>query len=184
MEDLSLHILDIGENSITAGASLIQITINENSEENTLFLKIQDNGTGLDEETRKKVLDPFYTTKGSKRIGLGLPLLAQAAREAGGELTLRSEAGKGTTVLARFVLDHIDRKPLGNIAETLVTLIAAKGREVDIFYRHFKNGKDFLVDTREIKEGLQDVPITSPEVLNFLKDAVNNGLKDLFNEKK
>ncbi len=172
MEDLSLHILDIGENSIAAGASRIQVTINENTEENTLFLKIQDNGTGLDEETREKVLDPFYTTKGSRAIGLGLPMLAQAAREADGELNLRSEKGKGTTVMARFVLDHIDCKPLGDIAETLVTLIAAKGREVDILYRHFKNGNDFILDTREIKEELQDVPITSPEVLNFLKEGI------------
>ena len=179
MEDLSLHILDIGENSIAAGASCIQVTINENTEENTLFLKIQDNGTGLDEDTRKKVLDPFYTTKGTRRIGLGLPMLAQAAREADGELTLRSEEGKGTTVLARFVLDHIDCKPLGNIAETLIALIAAKGLKVDILYRHFKNGKDFLFDTREVKEGLQDVPITNPEVLNFLRESIKNGLKDL-----
>lgn len=182
MEDLSLHILDIGENSIAAGASRIQVTINENTEENTLFLKIQDNGSGLDEDTRKKVLDPFYTTKGTKRVGLGLPMPARVAREADGEITLRSEEGKGTTVLVRFVLDHIDRKPLGNIAETLIALIAAKGREVDILYRHFKNGKDFLFDTRDVKEGLQDVPITNPEVLNFLKEAVNNGLKDLLKE--
>lgn len=179
MEDLSLHILDIGENSIAAGASLIRITINENTEENRLFLKIQDNGPGLDEEAIQKVLDPFYTTKGTKPVGLGLPLLAQAAREAGGDLNLRSEVGKGTTVLARFVLDHIDCKPLGNIAETLITLIAAKGTEVDFLYRHFKNGTDFLFDTREVKAELKDVPITDPGVLNYLKEAVNNGLKDL-----
>ena len=131
MEDLSLHILDIGENSIAAGASRIQVTINENTEENTLFLKIRDNGTGLDEDTKKKVLDPFYTTKGTKRVGLGLPMPAQAAREA------------------------------------------------DILYRHFKNGKDFLFDTRDVKQELEEVPITDPGVLNYLKEAVNNGLKDL-----
>jgi len=156
LEDLSLHILDIGENAVNAGASLIRITINENNEENTLFLKIQDNG-----------------------VGPGLPMPARAAREADGNLTLRSEDGKGTTVLARFVLDHIDRKPLGNIAETLVSLIAAGGLEVDILYRHFKNGRDFLFDTRDLKKELKEVPITDPGVLKYLKEAVNNGLKDL-----
>lgn len=179
MEDLSLHILDICENAITAGASLLRITINENTEENTMFLKIQDNGCGLDAEAREKALDPFYTTKASKRVGLGLPMLAQAAREAGGDLNLRSNDGKGTVVLARFVLDHIDRKPLGNIAETLVTLITAGGLEVDVRYRHFKNGRDFLFDTRDVKEELKEVPITDPGVLSYLKEAVNNGLKDL-----
>lgn len=182
MEDLSLHILDIGENAITAGASLLSITINENTEENSLFLKIQDNGRGLDTDAQEKALDPFYTTKASKRVGLGLPMLAQAAREADGELSLRSDEGKGTVVLARFVLDHIDRKPLGNIADTLITLIAAKGREVDILYRHFKNGRDFLFDTRDVKQELEEVPITDPGVLNYLKEAVNNGLKDLLKE--
>jgi hypothetical protein len=182
LEDLSLHILDIGENSIASGASLVHITIDENTRENTLLLEIRDNGTGLDEEAQKNALDPFYTTKGTRSVGLGLPMLAQAAREAGGELNLRSEEGKGTTVSARFVLDHIDRKPLGNIAETLVALIAAKGEEMDFLYRHVKNGKDFLLDTREVKAELKDVPITHPRVLNYLKEAVNNGLKDLLNE--
>jgi len=182
LEDLSLHILDIGENAITAGASLLRITINENTEENTLFLKIQDNGRGLDAGAMEKALDPLYATKASKRAGQGLPMLARAAREADGELNLRSGDGKGTVVLARFVLDHFDRKPLGNIAETLITLIAAGGLEVDILYRHFKNGRDFLFDTRDVKEELKEVPITDPGVLSYLKEAVNNGLKNLLKE--
>jgi anti-sigma regulatory factor (Ser/Thr protein kinase) len=182
LEDLSLHILDISENSIVAGASLVDISVNENTRENVLLLEIRDNGAGLDEEARQKALDPFYTTKGIRSVGLGLPMLAQAAREAGGELSLRSEEGKGTTVSARFVLDHIDRKPLGNIAETLVTLIAAKGGKMDFLYRHVRNGREFFLDTREVKAELKDVPITAPGVLKYLKEAVNNGLKDLLKE--
>lgn len=179
MEDLSLHILDISENSITAGASTIEITINEDTKQNTLLLEIKDNGKGLDRETQQKVLDPFYTTRETRRVGLGLSLLAQAAKEAEGDLTLQSQEGKGTTVTARFAHDHIDRKPLGNIAETLITLIIARGLEIDLVYRHRKNGAAFLFDTREIKEELQDVPINNPEVLHFLKQTITNGLKDL-----
>ncbi|MCP5105869.1 MAG: ATP-binding protein [bacterium] len=179
MEDLSLHILDISENSIAAGASEIKISINEDTKANTLLLEIKDNGGGLDEEMREKVLDPFYTSKEDKPVGLGLPFLAQAAREAEGGLDIQSEKGKGTLVSARFLHDHIDRKPMGNILETLMTLITAKGTEIDIIYEHRKNGAAFSFDTREVKGELQDVPITNPEVLHFLRETISDGLTDL-----
>ena len=178
MQDLSLHILDIAENSIAAGATEIAITIDEDTRRNLLLLTIKDNGRGLDAEARAAVLDPFYTTK-SKRVGLGLPMLAQSAREADGELSIQSEAGRGTTITARFVYDHIDRRPLGNIAETLVTLVTAGGTAVDIVYEHRRDGDGFLFDTKEVKEDLQDVPINNPEVLNFLKETITSGLEEL-----
>ena len=182
MEDLSLHILDISENSIEAGATEIEIVIEQDTQQNRLLLQIKDNGQGLDQETREKVLDPFYTTKTARRVGLGLPLLAQSAQEAGGNLAIESHAGKGTIVTAHFVLNHIDRKPLGNIADTLIALIAARGTTIDILYRHCRDGHEFSLDTREIKGELEDVPIDNPEVLNFLKDSINIGLKELEQE--
>ena len=179
MEDLSLHLLDIVENSLEAGATLIEMVIDEDTVGNRLLLQIKDNGRGLDPEARRQVLDPFYTTKTARRVGLGLPLLAQAAKEAEGDLTIDSQSGKGTTLTAEFVYDHIDRKPLGNMAETLITLIAAKGLVIDILYRHCKGGEEFLFDTREIKEELQEVPINNPEILTFLRETITNGIKDL-----
>jgi anti-sigma regulatory factor (Ser/Thr protein kinase) len=184
LEDISLHLLDIAENSIEAGATAIDIVIDEDSRQNRLLLQIKDNGRGLDAETRRKVLDPFYTTKTTRRVGMGIPLLAQAAKEAQGNLTIDSREGKGTTLTAAFTYNHIDRKPLGNIAATLVTLIAGSGLQVDFNYLHRKNGEEFLFNTREIKAGLQEVPINNPEVLTFLKENLENGLSDLLKEDK
>lgn len=178
MQDLSLHILDVGENAVTAGATLIHIAIHEDIPQNRLLLEITDNGKGLDETARQKALDPFYTTKSTKRVGLGLPMLAQAAKEAGGDLTLQSEKGKGTTIRAHFVHDHIDRKPMGDIAATLIALISG-GENIDILYQHHKNNEGFQFDTREIKKELQEVPINNPDVLNYLKKTINKGITEL-----
>jgi hypothetical protein len=184
LQDLSLHILDISENSIEAGATKINIMINEDTKGNKLVLKIEDNGSGLDEETRQKVLDPFYTTKKDKEAGLGISLLAQSAQEARGNLTLISQKGEGTTITTEFVYDHIDRKPLGNMADTIIALLTGRGLDIDIVYEHCKDGDGFTLDTREIKEELQEVPIDNPEVLNLLKETINNGLKELEKENK
>jgi hypothetical protein len=180
--DLSLHILDIGENSIAAGATKIKIKINEDIKGNKLVLEIEDNGKGLDEEMQQKVLDPFYTTKKNGEVGLGIPMLAHSAREAEGNLKIKSQVGKGTTITAEFVYDHIDRKPLGAIADTIIALITGRGMDIDIVYEHCRNGDGFQLDTREIKQELQDVPITNPEVLNLLRETIMNGLKDLEKE--
>lgn len=124
MEDLSLHILDIVENALRAGAHSVMIRLTQSEREDRLVLEVIDDGEGMDEETRSRSLDPFFTTKAGKRIGLGLPLLAQTAEEAGGRLEVESAPGKGTRVRAMFRLSHIDRKPLGNIEETLRCLRA------------------------------------------------------------
>jgi len=119
MQDLSLHILDIVENSFNAGSSKIDVRIIEDRQENLLTLEIIDDGTGMDEATLKKVLDPFYTSKRGKRVGLGLSLLAQAAREAGGRIVLESRPEGGTSVAATFEIDHPDRKPMGDVEGTI-----------------------------------------------------------------
>jgi hypothetical protein len=184
LQDLSLHILDISENSIAAGATNINIKINEDIKGNKLVLEIEDNGKGLDKETQQKVLDPFYTTKKNGEVGLGIPMLAHSVKEAEGNLKINSQLGKGTIITAQFVYDHIDRKPLGDMADTIITLITGRGRDIDIVYEHCRNGDGFQLDTRDIKEELQDVPINNPEVLNYLRESIKNGLKDLEKEGK
>jgi len=140
MEDLSLHLLDIMENSIAASASRIEITIAEDTLGDLLSLEIRDNGKGMDAEARSKALDPFFTTRTTRRVGLGLPLLAQAARQSGGTFELVSEPGRGTTVKAAFQLSHPDMKPLGDIAETLRTILVSRP-ELDLRFRYTQDSK-------------------------------------------
>jgi signal transduction histidine kinase len=123
MQDLSLHILDIAENATRAGGKKIIIKILEDKIKDTLTLSIEDDGKGMDKETVDKVMDPFFTTKNSKKVGLGLSLLAQAAQQTGGELKIDSQQGRGTKVTAVFQLSNIDMKPIGDILETMTTLI-------------------------------------------------------------
>jgi signal transduction histidine kinase len=138
MQDLSLHILDIVENALTASATRIEIDIVEETARDLLTLRITDNGKGMDTEMRAKALDPFFTTRTTRRVGLGLPLLAQAAREAGGSLELSSEPGQGTTVFARFQLSHPDRKPLGDMGETLRAILIGRP-ELDLKFEHVRD---------------------------------------------
>ena len=179
MQDLSLHILDIVENSIEAGATKVKITVEEDVRQNRLIVKIKDNGKGMDKKTLDKALDPFYTTKKTGRIGLGLSMLAQAAKEAEGDFNVKSKRGRGTTITAQFVYDHIDRKPLGDIAETLIALIASHGLKVDFIYKHKKNNKRFVIDTQDIKKELDGVPINNFEVLKLLQKNIRKELESI-----
>lgn len=141
MEDLSLHILDIVENSIAVSASKVEVTICEDIEKDLLTLEIKDNGRGMSEETLKKALDPFFTTKTVRKVGLGLPLLAQAAKESGGDFEIDSKVGEGTRVRATFQYSHPDRKPLGNIAETMKILKVANP-DIEFVYKYKKTGSE------------------------------------------
>lgn len=175
MQDLSLHILDVAENSIDAQAKRIEIRLEENRPENLLSLEIADDGQGMDEEIVKRALDPFVTTKTTRQFGLGLPLLAQAAEAAGGGLTLQSKKGQGTRIRATFELDHIDLKPLGDIAQTIVTLIMGHP-EIDILYSYKTGTGEYAIDTREIKAQLNGIPISTPEVIKIIKANIKEGL--------
>jgi hypothetical protein len=172
MQDLSLHILDVAENSVEAQAHTIEIRLEETQSEDQLVLEIIDDGKGMNEELRKQALDPFVTTKTTRQVGLGLPLLAN------GCLTIESEPDMGTRIRATFELSHIDRKPLGDIAQTLVTLIIGHP-EVDIVYTHTINNDEYRLDTREIKGQLGGIPIHSPEVAKILKTNISEGLDQL-----
>lgn len=148
MEDLSLHILDIAENSISASAKRIEIRIDEDEGRDLLNIEIKDDGNGMDEQTLQKVLDPFFTTRTTRRVGLGLSLLAQATRESDGTIELDSKPGKGTTIKASFRYSHLDRKPLGDIDETLRILVVGHPG-IDFLYEHRKNDSIYRFDTRE-----------------------------------
>jgi len=139
MEDLSLHILDIVENSIAAGAKNIVIKIIEEQKKDLLTIEIIDDGKGMDKKTLKKVLDPFYTTRNTRKVGLGLPLLAQSAKESGGSIKIESEPCKKTMVKATFGCSHIDCKPLGDVGETLKVLIVGNP-DINFIFEYQKDG--------------------------------------------
>jgi hypothetical protein len=181
MEDISLHILDVAENSICADATLVTISISEDTAKDLFSVEIEDNGRGIPEDMRSRVLDPFCTTRTTRKVGLGLPLLAQAARETGGDISVRPGSTCGTIVTATFKKSHIDMKPLGNIAETLVVLIAGNP-QADFLFTYNKNNNSFSLDTRRVKEELEGVPINSSPVLSFLRDYLEASLRDINSE--
>jgi len=148
MEDLSLHILDVAENSIAASATRIEIKIDEDRAKDLLSIEIRDNGKGMDEETARRATDPFFTTRTTRRVGLGLSLLAQAAEASGGRMELESSPSAGTVVRACFRLSHPDCKPLGDMEQTIMTLVAGHP-EIDIVYEHSKDDSTYCFDTRE-----------------------------------
>lgn len=176
MEDLSLHILDIAENSIEAGAKRIEIMVKEDTENDLLTMEIKDDGEGIDEEMIKIVTDPFFTTKTVRKVGLGLPLLRQAANECDGHFSLSSEEGKGTTLEVSFRRSHIDRKPLGDIGATIMVLIAGNP-QIDFIFEYKKDDYIYRLDTGGIKGELTGIPINSPDVLKLIRDDIDKGLK-------
>ncbi|NQV17139.1 MAG: ATP-binding protein [Armatimonadetes bacterium] len=149
MEDLSLHILDVVENSIEANASKIVIKITEEKSKDLLVIEIKDNGRGMNRETINKVLDPFYTTRTTRKVGMGLSLLAQAARESNGNFEINSKVGEGTEVKATFQYSHIDRKPIGNMNDTIVTLIISHP-EINFIYEYQNEEGNYILDSKEI----------------------------------
>lgn len=178
MRELSLHIMDVVENGIAAGASLINLEVSEERKENLLRITIIDNGSGIPEEIMDRVTDPFYTTRTTRRVGLGLSLFRQACRRCNGEFHVKSNVGKGTEVCATFQIDHIDMAPLGDMSGT-VTCLMMGNPEVDFVYAHKVDERSFEIDTRPIRKELEDVPINSPEVIRYLADTIDQSLRGL-----
>ena len=168
MDDLSLHILDVVENSIEAGARNIIIQIWEDLQTDRLTIEISDDGRGMDESTLRKVLDPFYTTRKVRRVGLGLSFLQHAAQLANGDLSIHSQVGQGTTVRATFQHSHIDRMPLGDMAKTLMTLIIGHP-EIRFKYAHQKNGQKGQIDTRDLEKANELSSLSVVELMNLIK---------------
>ncbi len=183
MKDISLHVLDLSENSVSAGASLVNVSIIEETEADRLTLSIEDDGRGMDKEFLQKVMDPFVTTRTSRKVGLGIPLMQAACRRCEGDLVIESEKNVGTKLTATFKRSHIDRAPIGNMAETMVSLVLAgssQDRIIDFVYRHVIDNEEFCMDTREIRKALgNEVSLDEPDVLMWIKDFINEGLENL-----
>lgn len=178
MRELSLNILDIVQNSITAGATLITVRVEETSAADRLTIAVADNGKGMTTEQVARVMDPFYTTRTTRKVGMGIPLFRMAAEMTGGSLSVESAPGVGTTTAATFCLSHIDRMPLGDIADTMVTLIRLNP-QLDFVYRHTVDDKVFELDTRALRDILGYVPLNEPEVIGWISDYFTQGLAEL-----
>ena len=178
LEDLSLHILDIVENAISAKARRIDILVMEEPKEDRLIIEIKDDGIGMDEEVSRKAIDPFFTTRTSRKVGLGLSLMAQAAQEAGGKLQIKSKLGEGTKVTVTFQYHHIDRKPLGSMVETMTTLLLGNS-ELDISYTHQKGGETYVFTSQALKDRFKDRSPTDPEVIQWLRKHLKEGLAEI-----
>ena len=178
MRELSLHILDIAENGITAGADCIHIRVEEACTADLLTIEITDNGRGMPAEKIEKLADPFVTTRTTRRVGLGLSLLAAAAERCEGRLSVQSEPGAGTKVRATFRHSHIDRAPVGDMAATITTLIMGNS-EIEFVYTHIIDGEAFTLDTRELKAEMGDHSLTNPVVIHHLTASIRNSLGQL-----
>jgi hypothetical protein len=178
MNDLSLHILDISENCIDAGAKNIEIIVVEDTKKDLLTLEINDDGKGIDEEMLNRIQNPFTTSRTTRKVGLGIPFLKEAAESCDGTLTIKSVKGIGTRIKATFKNSHIDRKPLGDIAETLIALIL-RADKTEILYHHKKNGKDFTFRTKDLKLQLKVQYLKHASLLNNLKEIIKQKISEL-----
>ena len=179
MKELSLHILDIMQNSIAAGANLVELTVTEDTGEDILRFTVSDNGCGMSPEMIQRVTDPFTTSRKTRKVGMGIPLLKLAAENTGGAVELSSEVGKGTVISATFGYSHIDRQPLGNMAETILGIVTSY-EETDFVYIHRVNDKEYKFDTREIKTVLGGVSLKEPDVTMWLKGYLEENEAELY----
>ena len=178
MREISLHILDIVQNSVVAGATRIEVCVDEDTAADKLTVKITDNGCGMSKEFLEKVIDPFTTKRTTRKVGLGIPLFKTAAEATDGSFDIQSEEGKGTCVTAVFGYSHIDRQPLGDMADTMLGLFTSY-EDVDFYYQHKVDDKAFEVETAELKKVLDGVPFTTPEVYLWLSEFLKEGESEL-----
>jgi anti-sigma regulatory factor (Ser/Thr protein kinase) len=178
MRELSLNILDIAQNSISAGASLTEIVVNENTKDKTLLIGIYDNGCGMTEEQVKSVIDPFFTTRTTRKVGMGIPLFKMSCEQTGGKFTIESEKGVGTKINALYKTDSIDFTPLGDIASTIVTIVSMNA-DKEFLYRRVLDDKEFIFSTVEIKKILDGVPLSEPSVMNWIEEYLNEQYNEL-----
>jgi hypothetical protein len=183
MREIALHLLDIAENSVAAEGKNISIQVHEDLLNDRLSTSIIDDGRGMDAQTMQQVQDPFYTTRTTRTVGLGIPLLKLATEMAEGNFCLESEPGQGAWVEANFRHSHIDRMPLGDLASTFLTLlISHPAVDWTFLYRvtdKNKQSRDFLFESAELKSELGDVSLTEPEVLTFVRGMIEEGIESV-----
>lgn len=180
MNDLSMHILDIVQNSISAGATLIVITVDEDIKNDILLIRIEDNGKGMTPLQVSKLSDPFFTSRTTRKVGMGIPLFKQSAEQSGGGIRIESEVGVGTTVEATFGYSNIDRPPLGDISNAVIILVSSNpDLDFEFIYRY--NGEEYEFKTAEVKEILEGMPLNNPSVIKYLSEMLTENVKSLKN---
>jgi anti-sigma regulatory factor (Ser/Thr protein kinase) len=178
VRELALHILDIAENSISAGAKQIRISVIERLLDDKLEIRIEDDGKGMDAETLSMITDPFITSRTTRKVGLGIPFLKAAAELCGGTFSIQSTSGAGTAVYADFQHSHIDRMPLGNLSSTLQTLLIGSP-EINWVFEYRVDDNHFIFDDKPIKETLDGVPLSEPAVLAFIRQFIDGGIMEV-----
>jgi hypothetical protein len=181
VRELSLHVLDLLENSLEAGASSITVSIVEDTPANSMVITVADNGRGMPASVKRSASDPFCTSRTTRRVGLGLPLLAAACERCGGGLTIESAVGLGTAITATFQLDNIDRAPLGAMTETILSVVLNQP-PVILHYCHQVDGRTFSFDSAALRDELGGVPFSHPSVLRWLRDYLTEGESSLYRE--
>jgi anti-sigma regulatory factor (Ser/Thr protein kinase) len=178
LRELALHILDIAENSISAGADQIKISVCEHFDDDRLVISIEDNGKGMDQETLTRITDPFITSRTTRKVGLGIPFLKAAAEICDGTFDIQSTLGAGTTVQAAFKHSHIDRMPLGDISATLQTLIIGTP-DVNWVFEYHVDENSFIFNDKPIKDTLDGVPLSEPAVIKFIREMLDEGIENV-----
>lgn len=178
MKELSLNILDISHNSIKAKADTISITVSESISKDLISIEIADNGCGMEETLLEKITDPFVTTRTTRKVGLGIPLIRQHALDTDGEFRIDSKVGVGTTLFASFKLTHLDRAPLGDVASTITSLIMA-APDTRFVYTHNTDVGSFVLDTDVLKSELDGISLAEPEILIWIGEYINENLQNI-----
>jgi hypothetical protein len=179
VRELSMHILDVLENALEAGATRMELSIDEDVAHDRLVIVVRDNGRGMDASTARRAVNPFFTTRTTRHVGLGLPLFAAAAERCEGGLAVESALGQGTVVTATFRHSHLDRAPLGKMADTLLACLLSDRAGTRLVYQHRVDGRLFELDTADLQTELGDVPLSHPRVREWLHEYIAEGEAEL-----
>ncbi len=179
MRELSLNVMDVAQNSVRAEATLVRISVTESDKDDRLTIEIADDGCGMTQEQVQQVIDPFFTTRTTRKVGLGVPLFKLSAEQTGGSFDIQSEKGVGTTTTASYVKSHVDMTPLGDINSTVKILIQCNP-QIDFVYTCTTDNGSFTLDTRELREVLGDVSLDTPDVLVWIGDYLEENTKNIY----
>lgn len=178
--EISLHILDVVQNSIKAGADFIEVKINVHTDTKRIRVEIIDNGCGMNEEQLAACVNPFFTSRTTRKVGLGIPFLKQSAECTGGTFSIMSKEGQGTEIMAEYHMDHIDCIPIGDINATIFSLVIMNGT-LDFYFQYQVDARQFVFDTRQIREMIGDIPFDNSEISSFIKDFLDENKKEVDN---
>jgi anti-sigma regulatory factor (Ser/Thr protein kinase) len=178
MPELALHILDLVQNSIAAGAKRVTVTIRYDWANDMLTISIEDDGKGMDEELARRVTSPFVTTRTTRKVGLGIPMFSQLAQMCGGSLEISSTPGAGTKLTAAFRASHVDLPPMGSLRETILSLVAACPERPEFRFVYRVDDREFVFDTSEVRAQLGGLPLGEPEILEWIGEYVSEGIRE------